>query len=57
MCAGLGVALMAMAWASVIGYARLDVNAARQTEQRMLDGHSAGAGAETPAKASLGPSK
>lgn len=57
MCAGLGVALMAMAWASVIGYARLDVNAARQTEQRMLDGHSAGAGAETPAKASLGSSK
>jgi succinate dehydrogenase / fumarate reductase cytochrome b subunit len=50
MCAGLGVALMAMAWASVIGYARLDVNAARQTEQRMLDGHSPGA--DNPAKTS-----
>lgn len=43
MCAGLGIALMAMAWASVIGYVRLDVSAARQTEQRMLDAHG-----ETP---------
>lgn len=48
MCASLGVALMAMAWASVIGYARLDVSAARQTEQKMLD--SRGASADNPAK-------
>lgn len=41
-CTGLGVAMMGMAWAAVIGYATLDVKEARSTEQHMQMGHSPG---------------
>jgi len=37
-CAGLGAALMLMAWASVIGFATLDYDKARAIEESMLSG-------------------
>jgi len=40
-CAGLGAALMAAAWASVIGFATLDPAEARAVEEAMLRGPSA----------------
>lgn len=39
-CAGLGVAMMVMAWSAVIGFATLDVKEARGTEQSMQSGHA-----------------
>lgn len=43
-CAGLGVGLMGMAWASVIGFAALDPSDTKTLEQAFLDGKK-----ETPA--------
>ncbi len=39
-CAGLGAGLMALAWSAVLGFATLDYDKARATEQRLLAGHS-----------------
>lgn len=39
-CAGIGVMLMAAAWASVIGFATLDVGLAREAELRVNAGHA-----------------
>lgn len=39
-CAGLGAAMMVMAWSAVIGFATLDVKEARGTEQSMQSGHA-----------------
>lgn len=42
-CTLIGVALMGAAWSAVIGFMTLDYNAARATEQAMLDGAAHGA--------------
>ncbi|MEO1130655.1 MAG: succinate dehydrogenase [Planctomycetota bacterium] len=39
-CAGIGMALMGAAWAAVIGFATLDYDNARQTEEMMRQGES-----------------
>lgn len=53
-CAGLGVALMAMAWSAVIGFMTLDYDEARRAEAAMLNGHASPAivsgAADAPAK-------
>lgn len=38
-CAGLGAGLMVMAWASVVGFATLDYEQAREVEEAMKSGH------------------
>ena len=50
-CAVIGVALMAAAWSAVIGFAVLDYDDARATEQAMLDGTIHMEGAPDPAEA------
>lgn len=40
-CAGIGAGLMALAWSAVIGFATLDVDAARAAEDSMLKQHGA----------------
>jgi succinate dehydrogenase / fumarate reductase, cytochrome b subunit len=40
-CAGLGAALMAMAWGAVLGFATLNPNRAKQVELKFNAGHSA----------------
>lgn len=52
-CAGLGAGLMALAWSAVIGFAFLDYDKARATEQKMLSGHAAQAPAPAAARESL----
>jgi len=50
-CAGLGAALMVMAWSAVIGFATLNVNKAREAELHILQGPSAADLVELPANA------
>ncbi len=48
-CAGLGAALMVMAWAAVIGFATVNVNKARDAELHLLHGPAAADLVELPA--------
>lgn len=44
-CAGLGAGMMLMAWSAVIGFATLDIDEARKTEQHTLTNHASAPGA------------
>ncbi|MBX3364403.1 MAG: hypothetical protein KF866_06510 [Phycisphaeraceae bacterium] len=54
-CLGLGTGLMAMAWASIIGFATLDPRKAQIVEERMLGTHAPPAPEATPPPAESPP--